>query len=105
MPTCELVDIGLIKLVERLTGERLGDAQFHATQGIERPFAALQVTLDQLEAPRQGGQRVKGHVHDLVAGVRDDTGRKGADALKELEIARGIIDEHKGLLFSGCGIF
>jgi hypothetical protein len=50
------------------------------------------MTLDQLKAPLQGRQRVKGHVHDLVAWVRNGPGRKGVNAFEEMEIACGIIN-------------
>src|SRR5262249_18319637 len=98
VPACEFVDIGLVKFVERLTGERLGDAQLHTTQRLERPLVALQVTLDQFEAPLQRRQRVKGYVHDLMAWMRDDTRRKGTDTFEKLEVTCRIIDEHRCLL-------
>jgi hypothetical protein len=49
----------------------------------------------------QEGQRVKGHVRDLVARVCDGTERKGLNTFDEREITSGIINEHKSSLEPG----
>src|SRR5262249_24664734 len=91
----ELCSIGLVKLVEGLGRKRTGNAQFHATQRLERSLKELQVALDQGEPLRQRGHRVKGRVHDLVARMGDGTERKGANAFDEGEITGRVFDKHK----------